>query len=243
MALSPYLILGRTSHLAGASPPPPPPPIGTPLQLTGTTVPAAGLTSAYTTTADAPAGSAILVAVAEGAAALLTPTCVDSAGNTYAATTAVNGSVQTGTPAQSVTLWYCLNPVLLPSGGTITVGSTTAAARRAVSAVSVSGLLTAAALDKDIGGAGSGGTTSPSMATGVLAQANELLVWVEAILNGNADTYTPSTGFTARNGLGVLVTTLRFDYRIVAATTTTTVNPTMGTSRAAVWNVLTFKGN
>lgn len=210
--------------------------IGTPVQLTGTVVPASGATSVYTTIADSPAGNAIIVAVAQPTASLLGPTCIDSAGNTYTSTTQVAFAGVT----ETCVLWYCLNALHLPLGGTITVGDGVST-RRPASAISVSGLALTSALDKDGGGSGGTGVTSPSMATGVLAQADEIVLWLIGITSGNSDTYTPSAGFTALNGLGVLTNELRFDYQIVSSTGSVTVNPTMGTARNAVWNVLTFK--
>lgn len=209
--------------------------VGTPVQLTDTTVPATGTSSAYTTIADSPAGNTITLATAQASTAFSgTPSCVDSAGNTYTPIFTAGA----GTVTQSVALWYCLNALHLPLGGTITLSDGTST-RRPASAISIPNV---SALDVSPAGNVSAGTAAPSISTGTLAQADEIVLGFIGVASGNSDAYTESTGFTSATAQGILADKLHFAWQIVASTASVTFAPTLGTSRGVAYNVVSFKG-
>lgn len=212
--------------------------IGSPVQLTDTTVPAAGTSSTFTTIADSPAGNAIFVAEAQAASNFAgTPSCSDSAGNTYSL---VNVTSLVGPPNESVVLFYALSALHLPLGGTITVTDGVGSTRRLISGISVPGIT---ALDVNPAGNTSAGTAAPSISTGTLAQAEEIVLGFIGVSSGNSDTYTESAGFTSATAQGILTNKLHFAYQIVAATTSVTFAPTLGTSRPVAYNAVSFKGS
>ncbi|MGH7749445.1 MAG: hypothetical protein ACREQ5_32465, partial [Candidatus Dormibacteria bacterium] len=160
--------------------------IGVPLGLAGGQTGVSSTSFTLTTTADAPAGAAILVVFAFNVI-ISGLTVVDSAANTY-----------TVLPLQAAAsrrfgLAYCADPVDLPSGGTITLSWTTAAAVSAAAA-SVSGLATTSPLDVT-GTATSGTATSATpVASGTLAQAAEILIGVDYFQN-SPGTFSPGGSF------------------------------------------------
>lgn len=187
-----------------------------------------------TTGANAPAGCMIGVEIIGSSAINTSFAITDSASNAYTTTTFLNWN---GSNRQAFA--YSPNPVLLSSGGTITL-SWTGGGRIAASAVSVCGLGTAAPLD--ITGAGTTGTgTSDSIATGTLTQADEIIFAATGLANTSAG-YTPGGSFTTLTApTQGTNSTLLWSYQIVAATTTVTYGPTWTTSRGFGSNVWTFK--
>lgn len=208
--------------------------IGVPVQL-GNAASSSSATATITTIADSPAGALIFVWF--GSDAITNTTSVtDSAGNTYVGLTkAVSTSGVQG--------FYCENAAALATGGTI-VGHITGSFQTIyISANSTTGILTASSLD--INGAGTTGTgTSPSIATGTLAQASELVMAGCSRLSPGAETWTEASGFTTDDtmtGTGT-TTKLHTAHQIVAATTTVTYAPAGSLSKAYRANVYTFKG-
>ena len=128
---------------------------------------------------------------------------------------------------------------------TLTVSSTitaswTTGAKPAMAAISVSGLDLSAPLDIT-GTINTGTGTSASVATGTLAQANEIVIGALSY-NNTPGTFTEASGFTSltQPTQGSNDNT-RWAYQIVAATTTVTYAPSWVTSRAFGANVYTFK--
>ncbi len=149
--------------------------IGDPLPL-GTLVTTGGSSSAdfqITTSVNiSPTGADIVVGFTWelGGASGGILSCSDSAGNTYTVlplvTTGDNSNAQ---------IAYCLNAVTLPIGGTISgVVSPGSAGYRSMAAYSVTGILSASALDQQGSDTGTADAT-PTVTVPTLAQSNEFI--------------------------------------------------------------------
>lgn len=191
-----------------------------------------GTTFNATTTVDAPAGALIVVVV--DCTNNVSFAITDGNSNTYTAGTKVFniGNVQP---------FWAINNADSPVGSTITLTTGPSPGAVALAALSVGGIIASTPLDTQAAGTTGTGTT-PSIATGPLAQATELIVGFADINNGHSDAFTESTGFTGFADIFPASRCLRLAYRIVASTTTVTYAPILGTSRNYVANVISFKG-
>ena len=210
--------------------------IGTPTKP-GTAVATAGsATLVMTTSGDSPAGTLQLLLAAHGTAAATISSVTDSGSNTYTAGTQItNGAVAAVRP------FYSAFTTHLPPGSTATTTFSTTTVDEYAALISIPGIASASPLDTQAAGTTGTGTT-PSIATGTLGNANDIVVGFIYIAAGASDTFTEASGWTTggavvRAGGGVL----RWAYKIVSATTTQTYNPTLGTSRAYAANVMSFK--
>lgn len=215
------------------------PQIGTPVQLGATTAAAAATTLVLTTTANSPTGNLIVVvASSPQTSANNVVSVADSAGDTYVATTEINNA--SGADAR---LFYSANSASLPSGGTITVTFASATASHLTAAISVSGMASASPLDAQGAGTISAGGTTPSVSSGTLSKAPELVVGFVHISTGSGNTFTEASGFTANTpadrGAGGSI--LRWAYQIAPTTTSVTYAPVLGTAQVYGGNVITFK--
>jgi hypothetical protein len=195
---------------------------------------------AVTTSAAASAGDLVLV-VCHGGSSNAATSCTDSAGNTYTAL----GTVSVGT--RRVTAFWSRIASEIASGGSVTITYSSATGVKFGAIYKVSGTASSPA-DID-GGTGASGTssTNPSITTGTLAQANEIVfAWTVVIGDAGSDSFTQAADFTALTGVtlaGASGGVLRMAYRIVSATTAVTYAPTLGTARDWAVNYVAFKGN
>jgi len=154
--------------------------------LLGTGSSSSSTTLAITTTEDAPAGSTIVIIVAD--ATLPTSVSTDVSGNAYLLSTShTNSGGHTG-----LAIYDSQNIADLPNGSTITVnwsGSSSAFA----AVVLITGALTSSR-DKAATSGNSSGAAS-SVATGALTQANEVVIGA-IDLRSSPGTLTDGTGFT-----------------------------------------------
>lgn len=210
--------------------------IGTPAQL-GHKETVAASTGVITTAAnDCPVGSTIVLAAAYTTIADTLSGVVDSAGNVWQ--TPIDNTTAT---TVGIGFVYALNTTVdLPIGGTITAtfgGATNSQVR----AMCISGLLPTAALDTHNHTATGTGTTATSVATGTLAQANEL-VFGELGTATSAAGYTPGGGYSNYATTNTNTPSVTLSFKTVAATTTVTFAPSWTTSSNYVSNILSFKG-
>lgn len=216
--------------------------IGAPVVI-GSGVVATGNTSqTITTTADAPAGTTIIVFLGPGIhsspAHTVSAVGPDSAGNTYTIAALTNSVASSATDPIYVAYTDAQNTVDLPIGGTIPITYSTSGNPKQAIACSVSGLALTTTLD--LAGFNPGGgavfhtastTTSWSMAGAALSQAIELLFVCAIIETGNSDSYTEDGGYTVLASAGS-TNVLRVAYAITASTPAKSWNPTIGTARA-----------
>lgn len=188
--------------------------IGTPVKLGNTSSTTNVTTTQMTTLAAVAAGESIIVGfVVENATRTLS-SVTDSAGNTYA----IDQHLLSGT--RHLYVASCHNASALASGSLITATTdANTTSRRAVWALSVSGLATSSALDKTNTNSGSG-TAWSGGASGTLAQADELVVGIGTTVSTastTADTgYTQTESFLTGGGRGISV------WKIVSSTTSET---------------------
>jgi len=200
--------------------------IGVPVSLGATSAAAGSATLVLTTTADAPVGTLIVVAVGyknNGAISSVS----DSAGNTY------TGNTQTSSSNGSIRLFWTIVATDLPQGGTITATYSATANNKLLIAANVSGIAASPA-DATVGATGTG--TAPSVTSGTLnaaaATAGEIVFGVgEAAAS---ETWSAEGGFTALATVNQSTTSsLHLAYQTVNATTALTYAPTINTS--AIW--------
>lgn len=196
-------------------------------------------TVTITTTADSPIG-ALVVAMPAAAQSLTWTGCSDSAGNTYTAafSTTISG-------AHTVRMFYSVNTVDLPIGGTVTCTANSSGGTKTLIAASFSGIA-ASPLDA----AGTTGTgTSTTYTVGPTATLNypggangEVLL---GVVQANAAPPTNDPTFTSfgvyGNGGGTQ-TPGAWGYLIVSSNAAVTYAPS-GTSQTYVGQLGAFIGN
>ena len=171
--------------------------IGTPVNI-GTAYPETAMGTGFTTTATAPIGSAIFVAVNDISGTGVT-SVTDSAGHTY---TRVPSFIDNATIG-GIFIYYSLNiGSALPSGGTITVNGPGGYAAVATSVTNANGGFDVSALHDNT----STSTNAPTVSTPTLATTNEivfgaLVSYSQQISAG----YVEAPGF-ASNGIANLWT-------------------------------------
>lgn len=193
-----------------------------------------GNTQTLTTIANAPTGSTIAVGATTDASTI--HDVADSVGNTYLPLT------QTSPTGEVTAMFYAKNITALPPGGTITLTTAGGATRdRIFGAACIAGV-SSNPLDKDLGTAVNIANATPSIATGVLAQANELIIGLDTSVAGGSDSYTEASGFTfLLSGVVAGGLALHMSYQIVAATTTVSFAPTLGVARVGSIHTASFK--
>lgn len=210
------------------------PQIGTPVALGNNGgVGGSSTTVTLTTTANAPAGAAIIVGVYAPSTTISLLSVADSAGNTYA----IDASRVPAALARRVYIASCPNPVNLPLGGTITATySASLSGIKNIAALSCSGLLLTGAFDKSSGNDANSNTWSTGT-TAALAQANELAVAFACSSSGTAS--TTAAPFDELADFSTNRCVLAYD--ITTATTGVSATGTWGANEwAAV--VATYKG-
>ena len=141
--------------------------IGTPVNI-GTAYPETAMGTGFTTTATAPIGSAIFVAVNDISGTGVT-SVTDSAGHTY---TRVPSFIDNATIG-GIFIYYSLNiGSALPSGGTITVNGPGGYAAVATSVTNANGGFDVSALHDNT----STSTNAPTVSTPTLATTNEIVL-------------------------------------------------------------------
>jgi len=195
----------------------------------------AGSTLAFTTTADVLPGQTILVFVAFADTTRTVSSITDSSGNTYALSGPVDGGSFRFYIGLATPIGTPLGGMGLKSGDTITINKTSATYAAAAQAVKVAaGFKLSSPLDV-AGTVATGTNTAPtSNASGVLAQADEIIFGAQASAStSSGQTSTVSSPFTAvGNRQFVSGIDLRIGYQIVTATTSQTMVGTLSTSRA-----------
>lgn len=201
--------------------------IGTPVAI-GVTAAAVASGSSFTTTANASAGSLIVVALWNRTMTEAITSVTDSAGNTYTRAAANTTLVQE--------LWYCANCLNLPSGGTIT--ATTPTDSYHANAIAASGVAAASPVDVTSLSNNVASQTSVSLASGTLAASNEMLVGMTRIAAGSYGTYTQASGFTASASS---LARAAFAYRVVTSNASVTYGPSWVNAQTTSGLLVSFK--
>jgi hypothetical protein len=216
-----------------------PSPIGAPVFLGSATMVSGFASVSANTTSTAPSGSVIVVATM---CSNTNVTSVTDGANTY---TKINEITNAGT---SVGLWYTATTLAsqLPAGTTVTVNfSGFPLSEAAMAMCSITGLVNNAS---DIfANAPTTATPGQSIATGTLAQADEIIIgWLASF--DASPSYTPGTGFASITSIASFgltsQATVNLEYKIVASPNSVTWNPTASNALTAngVIEVASFKG-
>lgn len=183
-----------------------------------------------TTSADAPAGSLIVVYTGEwyGSGGYAVPTVTDSAGNTYVM--AVSNTVTPGIPTSAI--FYSLNSAHdLPAGGTIT--ATWPAGNGQLSeAYDISGAN--GGLDVATSTVNTGNVQTVSLSSGTLALPNEVIFAAVNPNNGDSG-FTEASGWTTS---GVGFGNYDFAYQVANSTASVTYDPSWTASGSPISAVL-----
>lgn len=214
-----------------------PEPIGVPVGL-GSGSSASGTTVAITGY-NVTAGRLVVVAIGCWKNPVNAVSTLSDGVNTYT----LAGTAKAQTSVGDTEIWYCAN-ALAVTGGTLTATFTGSHTGAGIAATSASGII-ASPLDKSNNSVAS--TETPTVATGTLAQANEIIF---AASGRTADpavlTYTEDAAFTnLYSKVGSTNYCFSFAYKIVAATTTITHAPTWtgGAGTQAPQAIASFMGN
>lgn len=227
----------NVAALFAAGEPAPPAGIGTPTSL-GSLSDATGSNTRQLSGKTAPAGALLFVLLADHGGSDIGGSAVsDGAGNTYTATTQFidsGGSIK-------ARAFYCLNATAL-SSTTITGTFTTAdPTGKTIHAAYVTGIATASALDVEVV-TNAGATANPSVSTGTLAQAAEVIFGMLIMGNAASDTLTEDTPEFNNLSKTQPVELVNLAAKVVSATTSITYNPTNNNSRHQACKVISFKG-
>lgn len=193
-----------------------------------------GGTLAATINGDCPAGSLIFV-VATGVTNAPT-SCTDQVSNPYTllATNVASTSVSTGA-------FYSPNITHLPSGDTITGTWAASGTSKTIVPFVLYGALTSSPLDINITNEAS--TASPSLATGTLAQANEIIFAV-VCWSSTSSTLTEDTThnwISCGTYRASATHTVHVAMQYVSATTSVTYNPTLSGATTVAVGLYSFK--
>ncbi len=212
------------------------PAIGTPQSL-GTHVVTSGTTSVVTTLVNVVSGDLLVAQICISSSTVLSVSSLSDGTNTYAKATG-----NTSGANYDCELWYKGNASAVSSGAslTATISGSLAGGAPALSlqALRVSGII-AAPLDAVNSQVAT--TSTPTVATGVLAKANEIVVG--GAFNDASTAETPPAGFTALSTTSQSGYGTSQDYKVVNSTGSVTYNPTWGGSGHCITLVATFKGN
>ena len=180
---------------------------------------------------DAPVGSVIVIALQSADFDANFTSFTDSAGNTYALEMSpVNGSYNCAAIA------YCANTTHdLPIGSSFTAITSDAGQWYLQGGYAVSG----ANGGVDVTMSANGASATPSLSSGTLAQANEILFGLVQSADNVEQTFTESPGFTNLYGAGAGFSMMGYD--TVSATTSVTYAPTLATPDAYGQVLVSFK--
>lgn len=175
-----------------------------------------GSASSSGTTATIPSNALVFLSMAATGANDSFTSVVDSVGNHYN----VNVSTSDGSNGAQAIIWL-VTTSSIPSGTTYTAvtsdGSQWGIGEGWYASGAVGGLDTQHGIDNDV----SNGTTSISLSTGSLAESVEIIIGAFNT-NGNAVTWTESSGFTTLHNDTFSITS----YQIVSSSSSVTWNPT-----------------
>lgn len=193
--------------------------IGAPRSLGSNTHTGSGLTTTtITTTANINAGDAVVVffAVSDNGAVKVISSISDGSANAYGQ---IVGTSNTANAAGE--FWGAGNSGFIASGATITIthsSTSSVSANIAVGAVAIAGLLLASSVDKTNSASG---TSNPPVSTGVLSQANEIVLGQSV----RPAAYSGAAGFTTMFNITNGNVVLAAAYQIVASTASVTYTP------------------
>jgi len=187
------------------------------------------------TTADAPAGSLVVIAIAVPSGSTV-GTLVDSVGNTYSRAVRLAPAGQ-----QEAELWYCTNVLHLPVGTTFTatvVGGGTFSVYSGAAAVSSANAGLDLTASKNVSAQLN---FNPSISIGPFAAANEI---VFATLNfGSFTSYVEDAAFTNLVPNFLSGNGCPFSYRIVSATTSIAWTPSWSGSDSPTGVLASFQAS
>ncbi|HSX35818.1 MAG TPA: alkaline phosphatase D family protein [Patescibacteria group bacterium] len=200
--------------------------LGTPYLVASANQSVGALSFPITVTSATTTGDAIVIGAGGGNANV--NAVIDSQGNSYSKAASV-------TSGQKCSVWVALNTTALTTSDTITLTYSATGASNAAVILGCSGVATASAVDQ-VPTPTTGTSTSPSITTGTLSQANELCVAVFQDGNGGG---APS-GFGSFTNLGTVHSgaTSVWDtlaYQKVSSTTAVTASCTIVSS---AWSAL-----
>lgn len=199
--------------------------IGTPVSIGGAASTNANVSSiAITTTANIQAGDLIVVVVSYGSATgPRTVSSVSDGTNSYSNAVALTNTANQFAQSE---IWYKANASAVSSGATLTItlsAATSGSAGYNAQAFRISGASAGSPLDKAL--SSTTNSTTPSIASGTLASATEILIGM-SFSYYTANTYSESSGFTNAYNTSQLDISMGIGYKIVAATTGVTYQPT-----------------
>lgn len=211
--------------------------------LVGSTVLGTAPTSSFniTTSAAVAAGNLLVIYIAWGTNGTPSVASISDGTNSYSLANKIAiANVQSE-------IWYCANAAAVGSGATLTITMSVAGSGGNEGTVAYAYQVANAALVSpfDVGGTSGTNSTTPSAATGTLAQANEIVFGGSYNNNQSTPVYTEASGFTnLASRTGSVGQSFGFGYRIVSATTSVTYAPTWSATAAIgiVTQVAAFKG-
>jgi hypothetical protein len=212
--------------------------IGTPTSL-GSISNANASTTRQLTSKTIPAGALAIAFMADDGSDTFpfSGTVADTASNSYVGGTEFDDN----SGGITMRLFKVENATALSSGDITGTFATADATLKSLHAAYVTGILTSSSADKEV--AAKGVSTAPSVATGALSQANEVIFAALSALGGGDVVFTEDTG----NGWTTLSLTQTTDlvslsYKVVSSATSVTYAPTLSASRHWGVQVWSFKG-
>lgn len=204
--------------------------IGTPTSIgvnsfTGTV---SGSSITFTTSAAIVAGNLAIIIIALGSNSTPTVSSVSDGTNSYTKAVGLNNGGNT----VDCEIWYKENAAAVNSGATVTAtlsaGMSGGSEGWVIQGYQASGVATASSLDKTATSATN--STTPSVSSGTLTQADEILFGA-SYNNNSSRTYTEASGFTnLLTPLGAIGKSLGIGYKIVSSTASVSYAPTWDVS-------------
>lgn len=217
----------------------PPAGIGTPTSI-GFKSDATGVATRQITSVTVPAGALIVVLLVDSEGVEI-PTVgapvADSAGNTYVAGTQFNNGASSNNLRAK--FFYCENATAMTGGSITGTFLTSDAVLKTIHAAYVTGVKLSGSADIEVSAKNT--SASPSVATGTLAQAAEVIFAACTVEGGSSTSLTEDAGFTNLSQTAVS-DTINLAAKVVSATTSVTYAPTLGASRHWGAAVKSFKG-
>lgn len=211
--------------------------IGTPTNIGSAQNSSTVLTESFTTTANIAVGDLVVV-VFNLESAASSPSVGDSCGQSYTISNIYSGS------AGKAFIAYKANSAACATGATITA-SWTGSARVAMAGATVGGVATSSPIDKNPATGTSGTTvTTVTQATGVLAQANEIIFGSYTTSLSDGGEVTPGgTGWSALTAVQVTgARQLHWAWKVVSSTADSNYSPQWTTARTVSANLWSFEG-
>ena len=215
--------------------------IGTPTTLGSSNTITGTTQNIITTTGTVPVGNLVVVAAVSAASVFEGVSSISDGTNTY--TAAVSQAFGTGS-LDDLALYYNYYTSSLASSSSITVTWAGTVTSAVAVAVQVSGLLPSSEFDSAAGGSTSGTSTTPSLATGTLAQASEIVFGALGWNSATTANYTENSPFTnLYNNVVNTPARVSLGYDIVKVTAPVTYAPTLSASSPFGIIVAPFKAN